>query len=347
MLLSESAAGMAAEPLVSVVIPVYNVSRYLPECLESVMRQTYRNLDIVVIDDGSTDGGGKICDRFARKDVRIRVFHTENRGLSAARNHGIVNARGDYVAFVDSDDWIEANMIETLMKAMIQNNADIAAAWYIMEYKGGRPVAPSADGSMRIFRGEEILYAFINLPVANAVWNKLYRIGLFKDIRFPEGRNYEDIATTWKRMKFLSENGGTLALLSARLYHLRMRKSSISHMRTLSNYTDCWEAFREQYEGLPAYREQLTSKCLDIIARMWLIYGNFSGEERQRAEAVIMNMNAFSKAHFSRVMKGKYSLMTKIYCLLSQSRSPGYMRFCAVCGTALRSLMNPAGKYFD
>ena len=133
MHLSENMGATAEKPLVSVVIPVYNVRDYLPRCLESVICQTYRNIEIIVIDDGSTDDSGQICDQFARKDSRIRVFHGENHGLSFARNKGITHSKGEYLLFSDSDDWMESNTVETLMNVMLNAREDIVTVGIIKE----------------------------------------------------------------------------------------------------------------------------------------------------------------------------------------------------------------------
>ena len=113
------------DPLVSIIVPVYNVEPYLTKCITSIIKQTYRKIEIILVNDGSSDGCGKICDEFAKKDERIRVFHTENKGLSAARNYGIARASGDYLDFVDSDDWIEPDMFAFLVNSAIGNKADI------------------------------------------------------------------------------------------------------------------------------------------------------------------------------------------------------------------------------
>ena len=124
------------EPLVSVIIPVYNVSRYLPKCLDSVISQTWRNLEIIVIDDGSTDGSGSICDQYAKRDDRIKVIHSPNRGLSSARNLGLDNLRGQFISFIDSDDWIEPDAVETLVKAALLTGSYIVTAGFCHEYVG-------------------------------------------------------------------------------------------------------------------------------------------------------------------------------------------------------------------
>ncbi len=123
--------------MISVIVPVYNVEPYLAGCLDSILSQTYRDLEILLIDDGSTDRGGTICDEYAAKDPRIRVFHTENRGLSAARNRGLDEAKGEYVGFVDSDDRIDPDMFEYLLEAAERTGADVTECGVFVEYPTG------------------------------------------------------------------------------------------------------------------------------------------------------------------------------------------------------------------
>ena len=122
--------------LVSVIVPVYKVEFYLSECIESILKQTYQNLEIILVDDGSPDDCGSICDKYAQQDKRIKVFHKNNEGLSEARNYGIERATGDYLSFVDSDDWIEPDMFETLVSVVVVNDSDIVCCGYYREYNG-------------------------------------------------------------------------------------------------------------------------------------------------------------------------------------------------------------------
>lgn len=321
-------------PPVSIVVPVYNVSRYLPQCLESVLSQTYQNIEVLIVDDGSTDGSGSICDRFAERDPRIRVIHTDNRGLSAARNLGLESISGAFISFIDSDDWIEPNTVETLVKAALQTKADVVTMKACMEYVGKTSYPRVVKKRSHVYRGGDILAAYAEGLLGNAAWNKLYRAECFRDLRFPYGHNYEDVVVAWKLMKGLSENGGSVAALSEVLYHFRARKSSISHTWTLDNVCDCWEAYHGKFEGLPDYREKLLPECFVAIRRMWASFEGYSREDRARAEATVREMQAFSKKHFSEVMRGEYSARTKMTCLLSLSRSAPAMR-AGACGGKL------------
>ena len=339
--------GGAGGPLVSVVIPVYNVSRYLPQCLESVLAQTYQNVEVLIVDDGSTDGSGSICDRFAERDARIRVIHTDNRGLSAARNLGLENISGAFIFFIDSDDWIEPNTVETLVKAALRTKADVVTMKACMEFVGKTSDLRAGKKRSRIYRGGDILAAYAEGLLGNAAWNKLYRAECFRDLRFPYGHNYEDVVVAWKLMKELAENGGAVTALPEVLYHFRARKSSISHTWTLDNVCDCWAAYHGKYEELADYREKLLSECFVAIRRMWVSFESYSREDRARAEATVREMQAFSKKHFAEVMRGEYSARAKITCLLSQSRSAPAMWAGACGGKLWRAFWRRKNEMFE
>ena len=209
-------------PLVSIVVPIYNVRNYLQQCLDSVLGQTYQNMEILLIDDGSTDGSNRICDEYEKQDSRVRVFHTENRGLASARNQGMKYANGAYYAFIDSDDWIELHTIATLVKAAQEFDADVVIGKRCYEYVG-RSIRPKQDDDkVRVFHGKDILPAYSNGSFGDVVWNKLYRRECWEAFQFPDGHNYEDVVITWRMMKSLSENEGTIVELEESFFHLRV-----------------------------------------------------------------------------------------------------------------------------
>ena len=188
------------EPLISAIVPFYKVEKYLGRCVESLLAQTYENIEIILVDDGSPDTCPVMCDEYAKKHEKIRVIHQENKGLSGARNTGIDNAKGEYLAFVDSDDLWSPHFLESLYKALKENDADIAQCRW--EYMHGDELkeAYDADAKTVCFTGREML---ANLYIQTGAyyvvaWNKLYKKELFENIRYPEGRIHEDEATTYK-----------------------------------------------------------------------------------------------------------------------------------------------------
>ena len=177
------------KPLISIIVPVYNVQDYVLKCLESLIKQSYSNIEIIVVDDGATDQSGKICDEYAKKDERVRVFHKKNGGLSSARNYGIKKAKGEYICLVDSDDYVKGDFVEKMVKAILEKNADIAVCGYNHEIPKAE-ILTGKEATMRLLIKQN------NMEII--AWNKIYKRELFDDVSYPEGMNYEDNLTTYK-----------------------------------------------------------------------------------------------------------------------------------------------------
>ena len=213
--------------MVSVIIPFYNTEKYARDCLDSVIRQTYRELEIILVDDGSPDLCGEICESYAASDGRIRVIHKENGGLSDARNAGIEAATGEYITFVDSDDVVDARYVEGMLAALEQYGADIVQIQYTYYFKelGGRD---PHFGEAVVAEGDEAFRNLMRRREANeSACAKLYRREVIGDIRFPKGRINEDTLTTYK---FLLRSRLTV-FLPDYLYFYRYNNSGILHSK--------------------------------------------------------------------------------------------------------------------
>ena len=213
------------DPLVSVVIPVYNVEPYLHECVASVVEQTYTNIEIILVDDGSTDSSGTLCDEFALSDSRICVFHKKNGGLSDARNYGILRSHGSLISFIDSDDYVSPDYIMHLYQALVRGKTDIAATSICIFREGEPPKEPKRDtAEFHVYDAcealEDMLYMRHLEPNA---FPKIYKKELFDTIQYPVGKLYEDIATTTK----LIDKAGKIAYLDEKDYYYRIRPNSI------------------------------------------------------------------------------------------------------------------------
>ncbi len=218
------------EPLISVIVPVYKVEQYLGRCVESILAQTYQNTEILLVDDGSPDRCPQICEEYAKGYPKIRVFHQENKGLSGARNTGIDHARGEYLAFIDSDDVWSPYFLESLYKALAENNADISQCRW--EYMHGDSIKEPYDSKAEstCFTGREML---ANLYIQTGAyfvvaWNKLYKKELFREIRYPQGRIHEDEATTYK----LFDLSGKCVFVDQALYGYFVGSGGTSITRT-------------------------------------------------------------------------------------------------------------------
>lgn len=186
--------------LISIIIPIYNVEKYLRKCIESVINQTYKNLEIILIDDGSSDKSGEICDEYKKNDNRIIVIHKKNEGISVARNEGVKLVTGDYIGFVDSDDYIEPDMFEKLHYNAKKYNANISMCSYIDEYESGKTEMSRhfKDNITILSKIEALNNLILEQNLANHLWNKLFEKELFEGIDFPKGRKMEDVARTYK-----------------------------------------------------------------------------------------------------------------------------------------------------
>lgn len=181
--------------LISVIVPVYNVESYVAECIESIQNQTYMNLEIILVDDGSKDMSGDICDQYAAYDERIKVIHQENGGLSAARNTGIEAANGDYISFVDSDDYIGLTLFEDMLQLLKEYDLDIIEFTAFRD-KSGDIIEGCNDGQLEIYSKEDALRLAMH-DCFVAAWSKLYKRSAIGDVRFPVGRKFEDTATSY------------------------------------------------------------------------------------------------------------------------------------------------------
>lgn len=224
--------------LVTIIIPVYNDS-FLTEALNSVLNQTYRHLEIIIIDDGSTDGSEKICDEYAKKDSRIFVVHQQNKGLSAARNAGLDIATGEMVVFLDSDDVLLPSFVEEMLTCTVCDNSDLVLCRYTYCHTLLRMALDSKARSYPsihsgCFERISALRALVDGKINHSVWNKMYRRSLWKGIRFPKGQVYEDIDTTY----LVINQCRKISVLDKKLYLHRQHPGSITATNTINNLSD-------------------------------------------------------------------------------------------------------------
>ena len=212
--------------LVSIIIPVFNVQSYLECCLDSVCAQEYRNLDVLLIDDGSTDSSGELCDLYAKRDSRFRVVHQKNAGAANAKNTGLDLAQGDYVTFLDSDDWCEPNWIQHLLNSAIRENADIVECNFLKEYVNG---SESENVYNSLYNGEWETEEYLRMyPAAWSCaifWNKLFRKSCLNNVRFHTDRRcVDDEFFTYRAIT----GANKVVRIDEQLYHYRQRQSSVT-----------------------------------------------------------------------------------------------------------------------
>lgn len=243
---------MAKGVKISIIVPVYNVKGYLGRCVESIMGQSYKNLEIILIDDGSTDGSEKICDFYRKKDERIIVVHKKNGGLSDARNVGIEHATGKYLFFIDSDDWIDKRTIELLLGVAIKNHSDLVECGFKEIYGDYINIGYSCDASMKSVSHIEALEDVLQWKkIKSVAWNKLYAREVIGDIRYPVGKLHEDEFTTYK---FLY-NAKKIVFLNLALYNYdRTKEDGLTTKFRPSNMDAC-EAMRQKMHFVMEHRE--------------------------------------------------------------------------------------------
>lgn len=266
--------------LVSIIVPVYKVEPYLRECLDSIICQTYTNLEIILVDDGSPDRCGEICEDYARKDSRITVYHKENGGLSDARNYGIDRCNGEYITFIDSDDVVKPNFAERLMGLISEYGADVASSPFVsfrnsVDFGGGG--ISGCVSSQEALR--ELLYS--NRTFYTSACFKIYRTELFKNIRFPKGLYYEDAATIY-RIFLRAER---IAFTDEALYGYRINMDSIMHSRYSPKMLSCITVSRQIYSDISAQYPALSQSAASIafaLNRVVYFYMPFSRKEERR-----------------------------------------------------------------
>ena len=244
-------------PLISIIIPVWNGERYLQQCLQSVKEQTLRELEVIVVDDGSTDRSGAIADAFAAEDSRFRVIHQENKGPSAARNVAIREAQADIIGFVDADDWIKQDMFETLYRVMQQDKSDVVVCNFIHAYKNER-CGFDLKAAAGIYHHDDIMLHVLSGHLGKSLWNKLYRRELLRQ-SLPEGKVYEDVGTLYKWLSHAKQ----MTVIDEPLYCYRQCRGSITNSRdTAPKRYDYFTADKGKFAYAKAHGYRLYSNLV-------------------------------------------------------------------------------------
>ena len=328
-------------PKISVIVPIYNVEKYLRDCIDSILKQTYTNLEIILVDDGSSDKCPKICDEYARVDSRIIVVHKKNGGLSDARNVGLNICTGDYISFIDSDDWVNNNMLETLMDSITNNSSDFS-------FCGISRMNEDDNSCIELIKygieRKETKYAFFkDILVRNhenvSVCNKLYLASIFQDIRFPVGQLYEDAAIICKVMNKIK----TVSYTGSVNYYYRCRNGSIMnsgnvklHQKAIMH--NIYNIKRYIFNNIPAYYKYYKCFVINEIAYIVELYNRaklFNDSDYKKYKKwLIKNMYIYLVNPNGR-MKNKIWLVLTAFSVFEPIQS---------CWRNLKSWSN---KYFD
>ena len=290
------------EPLISVIVPVYNVEQYLNKCVDSIINQTYKNIEILLIDDGSTDSSGFICDNYSKMYDNVKTYHKKNGGLSSARNYGIEKASGDLIGFVDSDDYIHKEMYERLYSLLSEDDADLSECLLANVYNG-KVRQNNEPQRVLVVNSETAIDYALKAEIANVVAvDKLYRRSLFDHIRYPEGKTIED---GFVIVDILSECN-RIVISTEQMYYYVHRKGSITTNLFSTKDLDAIEAYEKNYKIIKSkYPAILDSAEMRLCwAHFYvldkIIYDN-SEENRITKQRVV----AFLRNHFGFILRNK------------------------------------------
>lgn len=303
--------------LISVIVPVYKVEKYLNQCIKSIVMQSYKNLEILLIDDGSPDRCGLICDEWKKRDMRIKVIHKENEGLSKARNDGLNMSKGKYIVFVDSDDLIAPKMIEILFLTLKQKNADIVECDYLCfsdsilirnQKRISASVTYSTEEALSLLLDEEVL--------KYTVWNKLYRKEVLRHLRFEVGKIHEDVFFTYQAI------GASRKIVKVNdcLYYYRQRSGSIMNIGFSIQSLDSLEARKRQYFYIKENYPLLSMKAQSKMLENCLYFGqkvllNLNSKEKNKAFHIIKVM--FDEIYMSRPVRN--SILKRIWYMFAKT----------------------------
>lgn len=262
---------MVLKEKVSVIVPIYNVEQYLRQCLDSIIKQTYKNIEIILVNDGSPDESGAIADEYKAKDERIKLIHKENGGLSDARNQGMKEATGEFTMFVDSDDWLNLSTIETMIHTCLHLKADVIQSAFYYTYQDklliDRRYLEKSKEPITLNRQELMSELVRNKYVKNFAWGKLYKTKLIKDIPFKKGVLFEDVFWAHQVMHRVK----TYAILNDVFYYYRQRDDSIVSAYSPRNL-DMIQGLKERHTFIKRHYTTLTSESYKNILKMNLIH---------------------------------------------------------------------------
>lgn len=297
-------------PQVSVIIPCYKVETYLRTCIESVIHQTYQNWELVLVDDGSPDNSGHICDYYASNDSRIRVIHKSNGGLSSARNSGLDIIRGEYVTFLDSDDFWHIDYLKTLMELIITHGADIAQCDFLIGTEDKFPTIRTLPNIV-IYDNRSV---FIKQAAKIIMWGKIYKTVLFRGVRMPEGLTHEDDWTTWK----LYYRAKKIVAVNLPLYYYTHNPMSIMGNVQKTPDFSYLDAYKERIKYFQDHGEMdlADSSRLYLCKSLLLSYSNKSLPEQQKSQLKQMFDENWSQIRHAKVIPQKLKLLFNIFYVI-------------------------------
>jgi len=284
-------------PKISIIVPVYKVEQYIHKCIDSILMQNFENFELILVDDGSPDICGEICDRYADKDKRIKVIHKENGGLSSARNAGLEIAKGDYIGFVDSDDWIEPDMYELLYGMCAEHRCDVAICSSQIHYSN--KIVISSNHPFIIHDRNTAMKTMLEGKLYDeVVWTKLFKRNLLEDIKFPVGMSYEDTAFTYKVIHKCKK----VCFIGEPKYHYIKRDNSMMDRAVKEVKIDSVLIYDEMCKFMERYYKELYSlvilklgNCSMVVLNLISMSGRFNEHKVKYYKVIGILNNYFYK----------------------------------------------------
>ena len=322
-------------PKISVIIPVYKVEEYLSQCVDSVLNQTYSNLEVILIDDGSPDNCPSLCDKYSEIDSRVIVIHKENGGLSSARNTGLDIATGEIISFIDSDDWIDSDMFERMMDLKIHTGANIVSCDWIMtdEINIYERVIRKKQYDP-VISGKEATKEILMTNISSYVWNSLYDRRYWENIRFPIGRVFDDLSVNYKAF----EKAETVAFIDEPFYKYRINYNGITRKPNATKYYHNFLAFKERYEYSCKYYPEIKIECCSLaISNTINVYMHACTDGISELEQYVSEVRQFLDSH-KKDFDYRYINKAKRFALRVYYLSDSLFRFlCFIfCKTGLQ-----------
>ncbi len=311
--------------LVTIVVPIYNVEKYLANCIESLLCQTYKNLEILLIDDGSTDNSGTIADSYGKKDARITVYHKINGGLSDARNYGIDRTHGKFITFVDSDDYVSPFLVEVLYFNLMKYGADVSGCGYRRTHNLYMNYRRDLSAKIMNWNSEVALKKMLRQEdgFTTSAWALLYKISCFNDVRYPKGAYFEDLGTTY----LILHNAKKIVRTSECLYYYYIREGSISNNQFNKKYMDQYKFAEELNTFVRKYYPDLVSdanaRLVGVCFNIYMTFKQNESHEFDHYKKILKD--TIYKYRLKMILSRNTPLKVRGACLLSYLGMP----FCA------------------
>ncbi len=293
--------------LISIIVPIYNIEKYIEECIKSILCQTYSKIEILLINDGSTDRSGEICQNYAQIDSRVKVFIKENGGLSSARNYGMEYARGDYYLFVDGDDTIEEDMCQILLEILKKEKAEIVIS------SMHRGEGKRKKGKIQRYNSESAIKQMLKEKTFNtSAWGKLFRKEVFDGIYFPEHKIYEDLATIYK----VFHKAEKIIFYNVPLYYYRKREGSIMQQPFHEKKLDMIGISKEQIEFLKEFYPGLERVAYNRLVRYCISFFKELAQSGERENKAVLVLQHYIKQGYPYYLFSGYKITSKMFGLM-------------------------------